>query len=119
MTFNPQPKPEKKEKKKRSFLRSTAKRKASDIAKYNRGVKDWKLSKTCACKCNNPCDDNHHKRGREGYADNEKYLLDISLLHDQDYWLPVCGTHHRKIHDYPEWALENGYSELREKNVYR
>lgn len=117
--FQPDPKPVPRPKKKRGHIRPVAARKLSDKAKYNREVKEWKRGKQCACNCNKPCDDNHHVRGCEGYADNEKYLRGISLLHDKDFWLPVCRDHHREIHDNSKWAYENGYSELRAKNVYR
>lgn len=40
----------------------------------------------------------HHTRGREG-----------KLLLEKEFWLPVCWACHRKIHDNPRWARENGY----------
>lgn len=39
----------------------------------------------------------HHKRGRG------KWLLDV------EYWLAVCFWCHRRIHDNPAWAREQGY----------
>lgn len=40
----------------------------------------------------------HHRQGRNG-----KRLLDFSDC------LAVCFSCHRKIHDRPKWARENGY----------
>lgn len=40
----------------------------------------------------------HHTRGREG-----------KLLLAEEFWLAVCWTCHRKIHENPKWAKEAGY----------
>ena len=40
----------------------------------------------------------HHMAHREG-----------KLLLDARFFLPVCKSHHRFIHDNPEWAKQNGY----------
>ena len=44
----------------------------------------------------------HHKSGRE----NE-------LLNDVSLFMAVCPECHRKIHDFPDWALTKGYRILR------
>jgi len=116
--FTPDPKPVKKAKSKLTFLRAVTLRKFSDKAKYSRDSKAWLKGKACECGCGSIANQVHHPRGREGYADNDKFLLGIKLLHDQDYWLPVCAHCHDKIERNPAWAYENGYSESRAKNVY-
>lgn len=42
--------------------------------------------------------DIHHKKGRSG-----------AMLLDTTHWMAVCRASHRKIHDNPKWAYENGY----------
>ena len=117
--FNPQPKPPRRTKNKQDKIKPIAASKASGVAKYNREVKAWKENKACACGCGRIANENHHKRGREGYASIEKYYQGISLLHDRDFWLPVYSDCHRKIGDNPDWAMKEGFTESRATNVYR
>lgn len=119
MTFHPDPKPEPRPKNKRGHIRPVATKKASDKTKYNSESKEWLRGKMCGCDCGNIATTVHHKRGREGYADSEKYILGIKLLNDQDYWLPACMPCHIEIEASPTFAYENGYSESRKKNIYR
>lgn len=52
----------------------------------------------------------HHKMGRIGYASEEKRLLDIPLLLDNDYFMAACGSAHRWIEENVAQAKEWGYS---------
>ena len=119
MKFNPQPKPLKRTKSKPGFLKPVAEKKVTDKARYNKDSKAWLIGKRCACGCGRWANTTHHKRGREGYADIEKYFAGIKLLLDRDYWLPLFFDCHVKVENYPEWAYEKGYSETKEKNIYR
>ncbi len=117
--FYPDPKPQKKAKKKRGYLKSVTAKQAADKIKYNKDSKEWLVGKPCGCGCGSMANQVHHKRGREGHADSEKFILEIKLLHDTDYWLPVCLYCHGIIEMNPAWAYVNGYSESRAKNVFR
>ena len=119
MTFNPQPKPLKRPKNKQGKIKPVAENKVSDKVKYNQDSKRWLVGKRCACGCGKWANTTHHKRGRDGYADIEKYFAGIKLLHDKDYWLPVFFDCHIEIHVNLKWAYENGYSESRAGNIYR
>ncbi len=55
--------------------------------------------------CNRVSESLHHKKGRVG-----------KNLYDERFFMAVCNEHHRKIEDFPDWAIENGYS-LKRLNV--
>lgn len=109
MTFNPQPKPVKKEKKKQSFLKPKSKKQSADDTKYNREAKEWLRCKFCAV-THFPAEQVHHKKGRRGYADKYAFENDIKLIHDRRFWLPVTAYVHAKIERNPEWAMKLGYT---------
>lgn len=119
MTFNPDPKPLRKPKNKQANIKPIAEKKVTDKTKYNQDSKQWLIGKRCACVCNRKASLVHHKRGREGYADLQKYFSGIKLLHDKDYWLAACFDCHVEIHNNPEWAYKKGYLESRAQNIYR
>ncbi len=113
----PYPKPLRRNKKKPSNLKTVAEKKVTDKAKYNKDSKAWIVGKRCACgECATLT---HHKRGREGYADQKKYFSGMKLLHDKDYWLACCFNCHVEIHNNPDFAYKEGYLETRSKNIYR
>jgi len=117
--FNPDPKPLKRKKNKRRQISHIAEKKVSDKAMYNKDSKRWIIGKRCGCGCGKTASTVHHKRGRDGYADNNKYFSGIKLLNDKDFWFPACMDCHIEIENNPEWAYKNGYSESRAKNIYR
>lgn len=119
MTFNPDPKPLKRLKNKQGKIKLIADKKVTDKAKYNKDSKAWLVGKRCACGCGSWADTTHHKRGREGYADLQKYFSGVKLLHDKDYWFAACFDCHVEIHNYPERSYEKGYLDSRSGNIYR
>lgn len=54
--------------------------------------------------CNKVSESLHHKKGRVG-----------KLLYNERFFMGVCNEHHRKIEDFPEWAIKEGYSVSRLK----
>lgn len=57
--------------------------------------------------------DIHHKKGREGYADDWARRNNIPLLIDTRYFLAVSRLGHDKIEKNPTWAKKMGFSEDR------
>ena len=73
---------------------------AAEERVYNKLVGLWKEGKTCGVEgCDRPCEECHHKKGREG-----KLLLYVP------YWFPACHEHHTYITEHSAWAIEKGYS---------
>jgi hypothetical protein len=81
------------------------------LARYNAKRKAWLRGKKCAvhpdCKEPLTC---HHMHGRIGYADEYAREIDLPLLLDERFWLPVCIEAHNYIETHPKWAFENQYS---------
>lgn len=75
------------------------------MAEYAKLKKEFIQDKTCPIYPHLPVTDIHHKKGREG-----------KLLLDTKFWLAVSRKAHIKITNNPKWAVENGYSLLRNKN---
>jgi hypothetical protein len=105
--FKPDPKPEKKEKKRK--LGKTDKLLLEEQA-YMIMARRFLDGKECAVCVDRPASQVHHKKGRHGYADEWAFEQEISLLHDQRFWLPVCPQCHRRIEENPAWAYEREYS---------
>lgn len=57
--------------------------------------------------------DVHHKKGREGFADDWARRNNIPLLIDVRYFLAVSRSGHEYIEQHPIWAKEKGFSEDR------
>lgn len=57
--------------------------------------------------------DVHHKKGKQGYANEEKRALGIPLLIDVDFFLAVNRNTHTWIELNPDAAKAKGYSVLR------
>ena len=119
MTFNPQPRPLKRTKNQQAKIKPVAEKKITDKARYNKDSKAWLIGKRCACGCKRWANTTHHKRGRDGYADIEKYFAGIKLLFDKDYWLACCFNCHVEIHNNPAFAYKEGFLETRSGNIYR
>jgi hypothetical protein len=90
---------------KRSPIRKVSARRAKENREYLKLRKAFLfgIGKHCAICYREyqhcvPSTEIHHINGREG-----KRLLVVSD------WLPVCFTHHRRIHDNPRWARARGY----------
>ncbi len=115
----PYPKPLRRTKNKQNRIKPVAEKNVTDKAKYNVEAKRWLVSKRCACGCGSRASLVHHLRGREGYADIQKYFSGMKLLHDKDYWLACCFNCHVEIHNNPEFAYKEGYLETRSGNIYR
>ena len=57
--------------------------------------------------------DVHHKKGKEGFADQWAVDNETSLLIDTRYFLAVSREGHDFIENNPTWAKERGFSEDR------
>lgn len=75
---------------------------AAEERRYNERVRVWLRGKRCAVFPEKMATQCHHKKGRDG-----------RLLLYEPYWLPVSAAGHKKIHDEPGWALDNGFRILR------
>lgn len=100
----PDPKPEKKSKVKKPIKKVIDKRKR-ELAIYDKLKKVYmEENPNCeVCKVNKS-KDLHHRAGRKG-----------SWLTKWSNFLAVCRPCHRKITDDSLWAIENGYSEYRNR----
>jgi hypothetical protein len=79
-------------------LRRVSKVRASRLREYSRLRLEF-LRKHVQCMiCGAIATEAHHKRGRIG-----------KRLNDFVHCLAVCFFCHRRIHDYPRWAREQGY----------
>jgi len=87
------------------------------IRQYSKKKDKFIIGKKCACKTlDHDCVGTlsiHHMQGRVGYADEHAREIEMPLLLDERFWLPVCLNAHRYIEEHPKWACENGYSFLR------
>ena len=98
-------------KKKPARIKPRSEKRVAQEAIYNAEVKEWKIGKVCMVRidalmiCGADCQENHHKRGRDG-----------DRLMEKEFWFPVCARHHRMITYHPEWAEREGYSLFRLPN---
>lgn len=109
IVFRPHPKPEKRPKKPLSRIRRRSKKGAALERRYSSISKKFLLDKICPI-TGQPATEVHHKKGREGYADEWARINDIPLLIDERFFLGVSRTGHIKIEANPEWAKQMGYS---------
>ncbi len=103
MTFRPDPKPIKTEKKQKPIAKVSAKKKQG-LSEYKKVRLDY-LQNHPVCQvegCRRFASDIHHVRGRVG-----------DLLCDVAHFLAVCRTCHQRIELQPNWSKEMGYSESR------
>tara|TARA_R110002049_G_scaffold224712_5_gene396536 strand:+ start:2081 stop:2527 length:447 start_codon:yes stop_codon:yes gene_type:complete len=64
----------------------------------------------CPVYSNKTVTDVHHKKGKEGFADEWAKENNIPLLIDVRYFLAVSRSGHQKIEENPIWAKERGFS---------
>lgn len=78
-------------------------KRAKEMGEYQK-VKDKYLEEHPICECcgTQKSDQIHHKAGR-----HNKRLIDFTKF------LATCDPCHKEIEANPEWAISNGYSELR------
>lgn len=84
---------------KRSPLRRVSRKQGERLAVY-RVLKGHYFEEHPACempRCKKWAEDIHHKAGRGINTNNVEFFM------------AVCRTCHRKIHDQPVWAAEKGY----------
>lgn len=90
-------------------MRRVSKKRASQLRKYNKRVKEWK-EENPDCKaqlenCTGWTIDNHHQQGREG-----------ERLNDESNWLPVCRNCHNDIGLLPiDEQIEKGLSKSKHR----
>ena len=53
-----------------------------------------------------------HKKGRVGFADEEKRAKNIPLLLDQDYWAGCCWNHNMQLENDPELSKLHQLSKI-------
>jgi hypothetical protein len=107
--FRPDPKPEKREKPKPSYLKPKSAKQSADDRKYAEAAKEFIRGKYCPVTWQ-PATEVHHMKGRQGYGDRWAKENDIRLIHDQRYWLPVSREGHQRIENKPSWAKQQGYT---------
>lgn len=110
--FRPMPKPEKQEKKQPGFIKQKSKKQQKKDTKYLKERLVYIHQKPCAI-CSSQATEVHHKKGRQGYADEWARQREVSLLHDQRFWLPLCHDCHSWVETHPIEAKTKGYSETR------
>lgn len=71
------------------------------------------LGKPCPIYPELKIEDCHHRLGRTGFADDWAKDNNISLLIDKRFFMGVSRKAHIKITNNPSWAIEQGYSLLR------
>jgi hypothetical protein len=87
-----------------------SKKKQKENSAYQRAKDVWIKDKPCAVFPKLKAIDIHHKKGRQGYADQWARDRDINLTMDQRFWLPVSREGHIEIESNPQWAKDNGFS---------
>jgi hypothetical protein len=97
-------------KKKQKPLRQVAPERSEELKIYYAEKAVWIKNLMCAVFPTLKAQDVHHKKGRDGYADDWARDNDVSLLLDKRFWLPVSRKGHILIDAKPEWAKKNGYT---------
>lgn len=92
-----------------------SKKRAKENPKYNKEAREFVRGKSCAVFPHLAATQVHHKKGRQGYADEWARSMGITLLHDKRWWLAVSDDGHTEINNNTAWALKMGFSELRTK----
>lgn len=86
-------------------IRKQSAKRAAEVRKYNKRVKEWIVGKFCWCCYSGNGEPNrattatqcHHRSGRVG-----------RLLNYEPEWIPLCNACHEKVHRNPSWAREIG-----------
>ena len=99
MVFQPQPKPEKQEKKKPARIKPRSSKRAQQEREYTALAKVYLYENKKCVPCGGVSVQVHHKKGRIG-----------DLILDVEYFLPVCATCHDFIERNPKVAKERGWS---------
>ena len=97
--FNPQPKPEPRQRKSRGFIKQVSLKRKTENDEYLRRRRIFLAKNPFCAVTGNRATEVHHMKGREG-----------GLLLDERYWLAVSREGHVEIENNPVWAKEMGYS---------
>jgi hypothetical protein len=101
--FNPQPKPDKTQKKPKKRIKPVADKRKNLNEEY-KVIRDlWIKDKVCK-RCGNINVQLHHGAGRNGSINGTPLLIYVP------YFVALCAQCHRYIEDNPDYAKENGYS---------
>ena len=104
--FRSDPKPQKREKKKRKYIKQrTAKREALD-KQYSQLARAFVRGKFCAVYPHLIATQVHHKMGRQGFADEQE----IPLIVDVRFFLAVSAQGHDFIERNPWKARQQGWT---------
>lgn len=82
----------------KSKIKPVSDKRKKESAEYQKVRLEYLNNKPNCEVCGNPATEVHHKNNKRG-----------SRLTDTKYFLSSCRDCHRKIHDNPRWAEENGY----------
>lgn len=102
-----------KSKKKLYKIPKVSKKQKTALAEYFKVRADFMNgldSIICPVYPNKTVTDVHHKKGKEGFADEWAKENNIPLLIDVRYFLAVSRSGHQKIEENPIWAKEHGFS---------
>lgn len=99
--------------KKYQRVRPRSKKRMADEAIYRKESREWLVGKKCAVYRWKDATECHHKKGRQGFADQYARDNGIPLLLDKRFWLPLSKEAHDKATEDSAWAIQNGISELR------
>ena len=77
---------------------------------YPKKKAEFMIGKICPIYPHLKVEDIHHKKGRDGFADQWAKDHGIILLMDVRFWLAVSRKGHTRIGLYPAWARQMGYN---------
>jgi hypothetical protein len=96
--------------KKHTPIKKVSEKRKKENGKYLAEAILFLKGKNCAVYPHLKATEVHHKKGRNGYADQWAKDHGITLLMDKRLWLPVSSEGHRYITENSKWAIEMGFS---------
>lgn len=81
----------------RQLIRAVSAKRALENAEYTKLRREFLVLHPACLVCKGVATEIHHSRGRQG-----KRLLDTTFFRQ------LCSGCHRRVHDNPTWAKENG-----------
>lgn len=102
----------------RQPINRISKKRAAEKPQYDKERIDFlALPENKYCKIQGPTCTNiattiEHTRGRNGYADEEKRILEITLYLDKDFWLPACCNCNLELENNPELSRQFQLSKI-------
>jgi hypothetical protein len=103
--------------KKKAPIRKVSAKRAAENPIYSERRVIFLDGKKCAVFPSLDATEVHHKKGRQGYADQWAKDHKITLYLDERWWLGVSAEGHRYIGSHPAEAEEMGWSISRLENL--